>query len=113
MRPIVLQTLTWGTVVAAVSSALWLAWADNRGEAARDRLSARRVTRTLPAAKLAVRPVAVVMPVATSTGAITAALPAVALNSVNAVNAVNALNAVGAGFQGTTVGIVVTTTEGR
>jgi hypothetical protein len=32
MRPIVLQTLTWGTVAAAVSSALWLAWADIRGD---------------------------------------------------------------------------------
>jgi hypothetical protein len=99
MRPIVLQTLTWGTVIAAVSSALWLAWADNRGEAARNHLSARRVTTTLPSAKAAVRPVAVVMPVATGTRIISA-LPAVALN------------AVGAGFQGAAVGIA-TSSETR
>ena len=102
MRPIVLQTLTWGTVVAAVSSALWLAWADNRAEAARNHLSARRVTTTLPAVKSGARPVVVgALPVATGTRVI-AGLPTVAVN------------AVGAGFQrAAVIGFVTTSAEGR
>ena len=95
MRPIVLQTLAWGTVVAAVSSALWLGWADNRGEAARNHLSARRVTTTLQAAMPPVRPIAAIIPLAPRTRLI-AGLPDAAAN------------AVGAGFQG-----VVTTSDSR
>jgi hypothetical protein len=51
MRPIVLQTLTWGTVAAAVSSALWLAWADNRGDLPRMHTASRQAS----AASIAVR----------------------------------------------------------
>jgi hypothetical protein len=51
MRPIVLQTLTWGTVAAAVSSALWLAWADNRGELPHMHTASRQASASVIAAR--------------------------------------------------------------
>jgi hypothetical protein len=51
MRPFVLQTLTWGTVAAAVSSALWLAWADNRGDLPRLHTASRQASASLNAAR--------------------------------------------------------------
>jgi hypothetical protein len=51
MRPFVLQTLTWGTVAAAVSSALWLAWADNRGDLPRMHTASRQASASVIAAR--------------------------------------------------------------
>jgi hypothetical protein len=57
MRPIVLQTLTWGTVAAAVSSALWLAWADNRGDLPHMQTASRQASASSIAVRIGGAPI--------------------------------------------------------